>query len=74
MCKCFVLNFAAHTHTHTHTHTHNPPPPHTNIHTHTLLSGHGLSGLALLSLASYVAVPAMFAGGIGLAIAGKILL
>ena len=30
-------------------------------------SGHGLSGLALLSLASYVAVPAMFAGGISLA-------
>ena len=30
-------------------------------------SGHGLSGLALLSLTSFVTVPAMFAGGISLA-------
>ena len=36
-------------------------------------SGHGLSGLALLSLASFVAVPAMFAGGISLAFARKLL-
>ena len=33
-----------------------------------LRSGHGLSGLALLSLASLVAVPMMFAGGITLAV------
>ena len=37
-------------------------------------SGHGLSGLALLSLASFVAVPAMFAGGISLAMARTLLL
>ncbi len=36
-------------------------------------SGHGLSGMALLSTPSFLAVPAMFAGGISLAFAIKAL-
>lgn len=42
-----------------------------SIHSLHMYSGHGLSGMALLSLASFVAVPAMFAGGISLAVALK---
>jgi uncharacterized membrane protein YedE/YeeE len=37
-------------------------------------SGHGLSGLGLLSVTSFVAVPAMFAGGISLALIRRLVL
>lgn len=36
-------------------------------------SGHGLSGMALLSLPAFLAVPSMFAGGMGLAFALNLL-
>ena len=36
-------------------------------------SGHGLSGMALLSLPAFLAVPSMFAGGMGLAAIQRLL-